>query len=87
MAGNYAKGGAVYDQGGILRPGHAAINKGTRPEAVLTPAESDGLKAMGTDEITDLLKELISEVKRVAPGVGSEINGAGRSALLKGRRS
>lgn len=33
----------TYDAGGWLNPGDIAVNQGTRPEAVLTPAQSDAL--------------------------------------------
>jgi hypothetical protein len=36
---------AAYDQGGWMMPGHGGMNMGKKPEAVLTPAESSGLKA------------------------------------------
>ena len=35
----------MYDQGGWFNPGDVGMNRGPKPEAVLTPAESDGLKA------------------------------------------
>lgn len=35
----------VYDQGGWMNPGDIGMNRGPKPEAVLTPAESAGLKA------------------------------------------
>lgn len=34
----------VYDQGGWMNPGDIGMNRGPKPEAVLTPAESEGLK-------------------------------------------
>jgi len=37
----------VYDNGGWLNPGQMAINRGTSPEAVLTPEESVAHKALG----------------------------------------
>jgi hypothetical protein len=52
---------------------------------VLTPEESIGLKAMGTDKLVDLLEELIDAVKDVAPGVGGYIRGSGRGLVLKAR--
>lgn len=83
---DYANGGVFkYDKGGWFNPGQIGINQLRQPEAVLTPAESQGLKAMGTDELVDLLKELIEAVREVAPGVGSHIRGSGRNLILKGR--
>jgi TP901 family phage tail tape measure protein len=45
----YAKGGRVgklYDNGGVLPHGGVAVNRSGKPEAILTNAESRGLKAM-----------------------------------------
>lgn len=74
-----------YDDGGWLEPGMAGINRGRKPEAVLTPAESQGLKSMGTDQLIDKLDELIDAVERVAPGVGGYLRGAGNGLRAAGR--
>lgn len=47
----YAKGGKVkapkvYDSGGMLGPGEVGTNRGRRPEAVLTPEESEAFIAL-----------------------------------------
>lgn len=74
-----------YDNGGWFKPGQVGINQLKRPEAVLTPAESTGLKNMGTDEIATLLKEIRDAIREVAPGVGSEINSLGSRLIVKNR--
>ena len=85
------KGGVLgdafkYDDGGWLQPGTTGVNTGKRPEAVLTPEESTGLKAMSVDKLADLLEELIDAVHGVAPGVGGYIRGSGTGLRTQGRR-
>lgn len=82
---HFAHVGHAFDRGGWLRPNMLGVNKLGQPEAVLTPDESRGLKAMGTDELIDKLEELIEEVKNIAPGVGDEINGIGKRIITKRR--
>lgn len=76
---------ASFDKGGWLKPGKFGGNFGSKPEAVLTPAETLGLKNMGTGELIEKLEELIDEVKRIAPGVGQEINGVGTALIVRNR--
>jgi phage-related minor tail protein len=78
-------GHAKFDQGGWLTPNMVGVNKLGQPEAVLTPAESRGLKGMGTDKLIDKLEELIDAVNDIAPGVGDEINGIGKNIIRKRR--
>lgn len=43
----YGSGKArLYDNGGVLEPGQMGVNHGSRPEAVLTPDESEAYKAL-----------------------------------------
>lgn len=79
------KGLAKYDDGGWLEPGQTGVNMGRRPEAVLTPEESAGLKGLGLGELIDKLDELIDAVERVAPGVTAGIRGAGAGLRAAGR--
>jgi phage-related minor tail protein len=79
------KGLATYDDGGWLEPGQTGVNMGRKPEAVLTPEESAGLKGMGLGELIDKLDELIDAVERVAPGVTAGIRGAGAGLRAAGR--
>ena len=74
-----------YDDGGWLEPGQTGANMGKRPEAVLTPEESAGLKGLGLGELIDKLDELIDAVERVAPGVTAGIRGAGAGLRAAGR--
>lgn len=74
-----------YDDGGWLEPGSTGVNLGKRPEAVLTPEESAGLKGLGVGELIDKLDELIDAVERVAPGVTAGIRGTGSSLRAAGR--
>ena len=74
-----------YDDGGWLEPGQTGANMGKRPEAVLTPEESAGLKGLGLGELIDKLDELIAAVERVAPGVTAGIRGAGAGLRAAGR--
>ena len=83
--GGIAKRLFGFDQGGWMLPGQIGINRLRKPEAVLTPQESAGLKGMAAGELLDKLDELIDEVRKVAPGVGGHIRGAGRSLVAKGR--
>lgn len=83
--GGILKRMGLYDQGGWLGAGGIAVNMSRKPEAVLTPEESVGLKAMGTDKLIDLLIELIQAVREVAPGVGSEIRGSGKRLITQAR--
>jgi phage-related protein len=91
---DYAKGGQFspqaagvfkYDQGGWFNPGQVGTNQLSQPEAVLTPDESRGLKNMGVGELAELLRELIDAVERIAPAVGTEINGVGSRLIVKNR--
>ncbi len=79
------KNGGIFDNGGILKPGKFAVNAGRKPEAVLNPAESEGLKAMGLDTLADKLDEVVEAIDRVAPGVGAHIRGSGRGLIAGGR--
>ena len=79
------RNGGVFDQGGYLMPGQVGVNRGRKPEAVLTPDESAGLKSMGIDTLADKLDEVIDAIERVAPGVGAHIRGSGSSLITKGR--
>ncbi len=81
------KNGGIYkyDDGGWLEPGSTGVNMGRRPEAVLTPEESAGLKGLGLGELIDKLDELIDAVERVAPGVTAGIRGAGAGLRAAGR--
>lgn len=80
------KGGVFkYDNGGWLNSGSTAINQTGRPEAVLTPDESRGLKNMSVGELAELLRELIDAVHSVAPGVGGYIRGSGKSLVTRAR--
>jgi hypothetical protein len=76
-----------YDRGGWFNPGQLGINQLKRPEAVLTPEESAGLKAMGTDKLIELIEELIEAVKLVAPGVGDALRGSGRGLINRARQA
>ena len=76
-----------YDRGGWFNPGQLAMNGLRKPEAVLTPEESRGLKAMGTDRLIELIEELIDAVNNVAPGVGNALRGSGRGLIARARQA
>lgn len=67
----------AMDEGGHLMPGQTAYNGTNKPE-LYTPAPT-------MDAVVCLLQRLIEAVERVAPGVGAEINGAGRSLTQAAR--
>jgi hypothetical protein len=81
------KNGGVfkYDSGGVLNPGQIGANFGRKPEAVLSPDESRGLKGMGTGELISKLDELIEAVEAIAPGVGGYIRGSGQAMISRTR--
>jgi TP901 family phage tail tape measure protein len=77
--GHFADGGLItqlnslsMDSGrGVLARGFNLIHNGTQGAEEIT----------STDRLEPLLEKLICAVDRVAPGVGKEINSAGRSAI------
>lgn len=75
----------LFDNGGILRPNDIGINRLGQPEAVLTPSESRGLKAMQTGELIDKIEELIEVCRTIGADVGDEINGVGRRLRIQRR--
>lgn len=83
------KNGGVfkYDNGGWFKPGQVGVNRLSRPEAVLTPEESTGLKAMGTDEISKKLDRLIDAIEENGHTVGGYIRGSGKGMITKARQS
>jgi tape measure domain-containing protein len=77
--GHLASGGlvGVYDRGGPWPTGTLGINTSGRTEHVST--------GRSMDAVVDRLEQLIAEVRKIAPGVGSEINRTGRGMLTIAR--
>lgn len=85
---DYAQGGVFkYDNGGWFRPGQVGVNQLKKPEAVLTPEESQGLRNMGVGEFADLLRDLIEEVRANGHTVGGYIRGSGRAMVARARQA
>lgn len=78
--GTFADGGLVarvFDRGGAWPSGTIGINTSGRTEVVSS--------APTMDKVIDLLRELITAVHDVAPGVGAEMTGAARGLVQMGR--
>jgi hypothetical protein len=66
-----------FDQGGAWPSGTLGVNTSGRTEHVMTGATMD--------QVVAELRRIVAAVERVAPGVGAEINGAGRRAVQMAR--
>lgn len=74
----------LFDSGGDWPSGTVGINMSGRTEHVSTGASMDKVAEL-LAAIRDDLRDLTNAVRRVAPDVGQEINGAAATALHHGR--
>lgn len=75
----------IFDNGGWLMPGHAAVNMSSRPEPVLSADQWDSLgNGLGRDDLDYLADRIIDGLSELARGAGTA-NDLARNARLRTR--
>jgi hypothetical protein len=82
--GGFANGG-VFDNGGLLKPGQVGINMGGKPEAVLSPKDTDNYRKLAGTDLVGVMREVRDAVREVPAGVGGHLNRSARTVNLRGK--